>query len=357
MEKNWTLREELYRVFHQWPSMIAFALVGCLLGWIIAFLWPSYHRATARIYVALDPYRAYSDAAFLALSKPKFRNIDDYKNWQLSQLEYVIYLDTFMDDTLARLRQEDPYWEGISREELREMLRADWHTTGIWELNADHLQAHHASQAAAAWGQVTLEKVQAAVQAARDTFMIDQERQVVVDERIQSERRLEALVAAGISLEQLRATIPESESGGVLSPNERKHLYAQVVNIADFTPAWSGVLNAFPAEEASSDAYQDWVDSVLAAIDTELPHLEARITTLNDQQVVLQSEYDKVANASYGLSPNITFERIENLPAGILRPSSQFMLLGGFIGFTLWILLQVVRIARKGYPRRGQLAE
>lgn len=351
MDKDWTLREELYRVFHQWPSMIAFALVGCLLGWVAALLWPSYHRATARIYVAIDPYRAYSDAAFLALSKPKFRNIDDYKNWQLSQLEFVIYQDTFMDDTLAWLRREDPYWEAVSRDELRGMLQADWHTTGIWELNAEHEEAQRASQAAAAWGQVALGKVQAAVQAARDTFMIDQERQEIVDERIQSERRLEALIAVRNSLEQWRATAPESGSDEVLSSTEREHLYARVVGIAQFNPTWTEVLNAFPAEQAPTSAYQDWIDSILAAIGAEMPLLEARITTLKEQQVVLQSEYDGVANASQGLSPNITFEGLENLPAEVLRPTSQFMLLGGFSGFFLWILVQVVRVARKGYPR------
>ena len=158
MKKDWTIREEFYKAFHQWPSMIAFFLLGCLLGWLAYFVWPPNYQATAQISVGLNPYRTFSDTAFLALAKPKFRNLDDYKNWQMSQLETIIYTNQFIDPTLDLLRTEDPYWQAIDREELRSMLSVGWRTTGLWDLKAEHREALRATQAAESWSKVTIDR-------------------------------------------------------------------------------------------------------------------------------------------------------------------------------------------------------
>jgi hypothetical protein len=77
---SWSLSEELYRSFHQWPRISLFFVIGCLVGWLITWLLPANYRASAIVYVALNPYRTYEDANFLANVNPEYTNLDDYKN-------------------------------------------------------------------------------------------------------------------------------------------------------------------------------------------------------------------------------------------------------------------------------------
>jgi hypothetical protein len=354
MKKDWTLREALYIALHQWPSMVAFFALGCLLGWIASFFWPSYYRGTTQIYIGLNPYRAYSDSIFLALAQPKYGNVDDYKNWQMSQLDSIIYLDHFIDSTLAALRQQDPYWNAIDAGQLRDMLVADWRSAGTWDLNAEHREPQRASQAAAAWGQVIIENVQAAVEAARETSMIDQERQEIVTERIQIEQRAQAIQSAQAALTAWNVSalgIARASPDTTLTNPDRASLYAIVAQVSDFTPAWMSVLDAFPGHDATLPAYLAWAEQVLATINAELTLLGERYASLSAQSESLETQYNQVADASLGLSANIAIEGLEQLPARLIRPSSQFILVGGILAFLLWLVWQMMRIARKEYER------
>jgi hypothetical protein len=50
----------------------------------LSYAWPSHSRATSQIYLALNPYRRYSDAMFEALANPRYSNLDNYQYWQMS---------------------------------------------------------------------------------------------------------------------------------------------------------------------------------------------------------------------------------------------------------------------------------
>lgn len=349
MKKDWTIREELYKTFHQWPSMIAFFLLGCLLGWIAYFVWPPKYQATAQISVGLNPYRTFSDTAFLALAKPKFRNLDDYKNWQMSQLETIIFINQFIDPTLDQLRKEDSYWQAIDRDELRSMLSVGWRTTGLWDLKAEHSEALRATQAAEAWSKVTIDKVKSAIQAARNTFMIDQERQEIIKTRLEAQHRVEALKATKATLQEWEKSVQNADPDQPLTYQEREEIIAQVAQIADFTPSWLEILNSFPEQKAPTSAYLGWLASTFPSIDSEISFLETQSAGLSNQEIELQAEYDKAANANLGLSPNIAIEEVEYLPAESTYTSSQFILIGGLMGFFVWIFAQLIRVGRKEY--------
>jgi hypothetical protein len=94
-------------IIHRWPTLIAFTLIGCLVGWGVSLFYPPFYRATASLYVGLNPYRAFNDTTFLALANPDYTNIDDYNNWQMSQLNAAIYLDEIIQTTLDRLQERD----------------------------------------------------------------------------------------------------------------------------------------------------------------------------------------------------------------------------------------------------------
>jgi hypothetical protein len=351
MKKDWTLREELYKAFHQWPSLLVLFALGCLLGWVSSFILPSYYRATTQIYVGLNPYRSYSDSIYIALAHPKYGNLDDYKNWQMSQLESVIYLDHFLGTTLDKLRKEDPFWNEFSLDELRQILIAEWRTAGTWDLIAEHPDEQRAAQASAAWSRVATENVKFAVDAARETFLIDQELNETISERVHSERRVEILKAARTRLIQWHTSVGDADPDARISNYERGQVYSMVGNVAGLTPAWTDLLNTFPPEDAPLNAYIDWIERAIATIDAELPLLEEQIELLKETQARKQAEYGEAANASLGISPNISIEGLDELPTQKMRSSSRAMLIGGIIGFLAWIFVQIVWSARKEYDQ------
>src|SRR3990170_5273401 len=187
--RSWVLSEEVYRSLHRWPKLIAYFLIGCLVGWGSSFIYPPSYRATDSLFVGLNPYRAFDDTTFLALANPDYTNLDDYNNWQMSQLNAAIYLDEIIQSTLDRLQEQDDAWRSVDSVELRKMLRAEWRTAGEWNLIAEDRQPNLATQAARTWGEVVLERINDGVRASRNAFMIDQEMQAVATQRVKAEQR------------------------------------------------------------------------------------------------------------------------------------------------------------------------
>ncbi len=201
MNNKWSLSEEIYRAFHRWPTLAGVILLGCLAGWLVSFLMPPYYRAITYIYVALNPYRTYSDTNFLALARPKYSNIDDYKDWQMTQLESVIYLDEFILETLDRLRETNPDWQDFTAAELREILEADWRSAGTWSLIANSPDSDLAEQASSTWSAVVVERVRVAIESARQTFVIDQDLQAISEQIHLNSLRVDELERAQNQME------------------------------------------------------------------------------------------------------------------------------------------------------------
>jgi hypothetical protein len=196
LNKHWTLREALYITFHNWPLLFACIIIGALLGFGLSYIWPSYYRASSNIYIGLNPYRKFSDTNFEALANPKYSNLDNYHYWQMSQLNSVILMDSYLAATLDRLRQVDPYWQTVDLAQLRGMLETEWRSSGTWSMIANHPNRLFAQQAARAWSDVVVEQVPQAVSAARDTFRIDQELQANENAILQATLRQRELSAA-----------------------------------------------------------------------------------------------------------------------------------------------------------------
>ncbi|MBN1145827.1 MAG: hypothetical protein JXA78_01125, partial [Anaerolineales bacterium] len=347
MNRYWKLREEFYRVFHRWPSMVALFFVGCAFGWAISFLWPTYYRATAQIFVGLNPYRTFEDATFMALTAPQYRNIDNYHHWQMSQLEMFIYLSDVIQDTLAELCQADPYWETITASQLREMLSVEWRSAGKWELIAEHHDAEHARQAAEAWSIAARKHVNQAVASARDTFMIDQELQEVASEKLEASARRRDLYAAKYALlawQEASKGLPPDQP---IDPAEQWRVLFLTTRPAQYTPFWITVLDEQPAPDAPLQVYTEWVIQILPVIDDELASLDQRIDTLEQQHAELSEQYSLASANSSGLSPSIEIEGVETIEPQIVRPTSSFPLIGGVLGLLIWGFIQLVIITTR----------
>lgn len=347
MDKKWSLSEEIYRAFHRWPSLAGVILAGCLAGWLISYLMPPYYRAISYIYVALNPYRTYSDTNFLALARPRYSNIDDYKDWQMTQLESVIYLDQFILETKSRLDELDPDWQAFSVDQLREILEADWRSAGTWSLIANSADAGHAEQAASVWAEVVVEGVDAAVESARQTFMIDQELQAKAELLQELALRKEELETASANLDNLSGEAGLLATDQPLNTRLRLQILSQVTRMAEFSPIWMDLLDKQPGEPDTPGTYSEWIEQAQVVMDQEILATQLHIQELEQSKSSLSTLYREKADASLGLSPNLEIEALQKGIPERIRPTATLIILGGTTAFLLWVLFQLIIITRK----------
>jgi len=346
LKNTWTLREALYTIFHNWPTLLACIIIGSLLGWGLSYVWPSYYRASSDIYIGLNPYRKFSDTNFEALTNPKYSNLDNYHYWQMSQLNSVITMDSYLEPTLDRLRQADPYWQTIDVAQLRGMLETEWRSSGTWSLIANHPSWQHAQQAARAWSDVVVEQVPQSVAAARETFQIDQKLQSNEDALLQATLRQRELSAAQKDLQEWRKTVQDTPSTSAVTPAQRWQLLATITRLADYSPVWMNVLQGQPAADAKAQAYLDWIDQTLPVLEDEAATMGQRVNYLNQQQIDLATQYSQASQKSLSFSPNIEIQRKEDSKPLKMRPTSTLILVGGITGLLLGLLLQLVFMTR-----------
>jgi hypothetical protein len=351
MNRTWSLRDEYYRLFHRWPVMLVFFALGCLLGGLLAYLWPAYYKASREIYVGLNAYRAYSDVNFLALAKPRYANIDNYQYWQMNQLNTILSMDVVLQETLDELRLQDSYWAGVDIPGLRRLLDTDWRTAGAWNLNVSHPDQQRALQALDVWSNIAEKHVQAAVKSARHTFMIDQQLEQAAQGLFTARQRQQALAASQAALQawlEGSARLPQDQP---LTPTEKWKVFSAASALALDDPAWRAILDSQPDPDASPEAYRQWITRVLEQIELEQAALPPRLASLEQERAALEERYDVESELSLGLSPNIEIEQFGPQSARLVRPSTTLILVGGFVGLLLWLLVELIRITQRVQAR------
>lgn len=346
MTRTWSLAEQIYRSFHGWPIMLAFCLAGGLIGWLAASLWPATYRATADIDVALNPYRYYEDTNFQALLRPKYSNLDDYKSWQMSQLMAAIYRDEIIEETLRRLQSQDTAWQAVGSQELRSMLDTNWRTAGKWSLVAEHEHPELVEQAALTWREVVLDRMVPAIAASRQAIFTDEAVQALIQKQVDGEERLSRLQAAQAAIEQWQAELAGLPPDQPLDTTQRWPILALVTGLAEFSPDWTALLAAQPAEADSPGAYAAWLAQVSVALQSESSILRESLQELLSEQDRLKAQFDEQSKQSMALSPSIEIAALDQVSRATIRPQSLLALVGGILGFLIWLLLELVKIAR-----------
>lgn len=344
---NWRLSEALYKALHLWPMLLIFCLVGALLGWGASRIWPPTFRTRAQVFVSLNPYRVYSDSQFLALVYPQYTNVDDYKNWQMSQLSSVLLTDDILEETLNDLRLEDSYWNDISLASLRHMLRAEWRTAGIWTLLADSKSAKRSNQAVRAWSRNAVSGVKQAIFASEQLIQVDEALQKIINEKTDNNLLQQEYQISKQALQDWLQSIETLPQDQPLPATERWKILYLAGRITQFSPAWLELLADQPDESASPPAYIDWVNQLLVAIEAELPILAEQGQYLEEQRGQFGAQYDQLQEASLGLSSNLVIKSIEKSPPEVIRPTTLMVLIGTITGFLAWLYWLFAYITRQ----------
>lgn len=353
---EWNLGREILSITHNWPWPVLAFLLGSLVGWGISFLSHPIYRAETRINVT------YSADAF-------YRNPDDYKNWQMRQLDLLTSAPDVLAETLARLQAQDAYWQSVSLEDLQDSLHASWRNTGVWRLVAGDQQPERAAQAALTWTGVILETYRAASQAAAEILPYDVQFKAIAYQQARIQARLENLSQVQTALLAQRAALSQAaEQAGDAAPgldeSQRWRLYALAAQAAGSDPVWQSLLEtarveADGAENGGTNSIPEvpppgsppaaclpWIDSVLATISAEMETLPGQAAALDTQRTKLFEQYQQTITRSRGLSSTLVvdwpFSGIWQTE--VVRPSGLMILVGGLLGLLAWGVFWLVRL-------------
>jgi len=340
------LREEVFRVTHRWPVVLVFCLIGVLFGWVISVLWPSSYRAAKEIYVGLNAYRALSDRNATEFANTQFNNLDDYKNWQMANLNAIVKSEMILAETLRRLQSQDGYWQKISQNDLADMLSVYWRNAGKWRLVAESRESVRSVQAVAAWHEVILERVHNAIQQSQQVMILDGDLQAINAAQAGVTVRLAALDQLGDEMRAQMETASHWPSDQTLGQEDRWLLQAPLVQSSvgfNLQP----LLDAFPASDAQAPSYVEWLNRVRVALDSEAQSLQAQMIALEAQKALVVDQYRQASQNSFGLSANLQIERIsDDLPQPYaIRPTGMLVFVGGLLGLLFWALFMFARLS------------
>jgi len=348
MTEEWSLRDEIFYTAHRWPVISLFCLAGVLVGWLVSILVPSPYSATKELYVGLSIYRASEDENNTRFSGIAFNNADDYKNWQMANLNTMVLMDPIVDYMLTVLRENDPYWQTVSSRELAGMLHVYWRNAGKWRLVAENEEAERASQMVTLWEETAVPLINYAVSQAQQVMALDLQmdelaakQASLLEESAKKGTLYQELIAAQAFLNNLS---PEQ----VLNELERWQVWLPVSKVVS-SPEYIEILNTFPIEPAPAAAYQPGLDKALVVMELEMRALDEQILQINTKSADLAAEYALASTQSMGFSPNLKVDRITDEKPLItrVRPTGVSVLVGAGLGFILWLLLSFVRINKK----------
>lgn len=336
MSNNWNLRTEILEISHRWPLPFIAFLIGSLLGIGISFLLPSPYRAESDLYVAYN-----ADAVY--------RNPDDYKNWQLGELEAFTFSEHILAETLDRLKAQDSYWENATTKKLRTTLYTYWRNAGKWRLVAENSDPKHTTQLVRTWREVIIDEVTGATSQAAVMLDLSNQIQSVLNSKVAVDMQLSELTQMN---EALQTWVEEAEGQNAQRPLEtleRWHLQTVVTRFAAYNPVVLPLLEEIPPSDAPAQDYLPWVEKFAAVVEDDLAIAQEQSTALTKQHDELTRSWEQASDASHGLTAFLVVEPLSenDLAAKPARLTSQLALVGGLLGVLIWGLFWL------GRPIRG----
>ena len=348
MKYELSLRDEILQISHRWPIIFSFCLIGVLIGLGVSLFWPTTYRVSKEIYVGINPYQALTDRNASEHAGIQFNNPDDYKNWQMANLNVLIQMDWMIDETLSNLQDQDDYWNEVGREDLARMLKVNWRNAGKWRLVAESDDPARAAQALTVWHDTVIKNVQNAVSEARNTLALDTQLQSFSSDQTRAISRLAELIQLRETIAAHQKTASAWHADYQPSQDEHWELWYTVAQ-ADLDPAWEPHLSAFPIDGSPASSYLNWLNQTTIVLDQDIQTLEAQSKVLQVHIDETSARYKDASNKSYGLSGNLQVEKIRRrLPEQYaVRPTGLLILVGGILGLLLWVILWLGRAALK----------
>ena len=336
MVTNWTVRDEILSLSQRWHWLVSAFLLGSLLGWGISWILPPVYQAQVELYVAIN-------------ADTEFTNPDDYKNWQMGQLDAFIMSENVIQGLLSQLQDLDADWDGYTVQDLRPMLSVRWRNAGKWRLVVTANESEKASMLAQVWHDVVLEQVSEAIVHAGRFGQVDRELDAVTYELLLTREHTLGLNQANDALSSWRDDMLQSQSTTPLDQVERWHLQSLAARLSFPDRTLQDILADMPPPDAGVQDYPVWVEQVLGSLEENLglqQEWERELLARQEQLSQLWAEEEVMA---HGLSAYLHIEPLTG--AGVTvqaaRTPAIAALVGGFLGMIGWVAARLSRLPAK----------
>jgi hypothetical protein len=319
---SFDFRQRILILAHQWPYPLAAFFIGALLALGIALLIPPGYAAETRLGVSY-----HADAIF--------RNSDDFKNWEIGQLNTIILSAPVLDRTLQNLQAEDSFWGDFSAGDLYPELNVYWQNVGTWRLVATAGDAAHARQLVKAWKEAALGVVGEALSQSAELTNLNLEIQAITRAEIDNQLRLAELTQIQASLSDWQTAADQGQSPDELQRWRMQYLVAQI------TPsegASLGLLQSFPAGGSAPEDYTTWLGKALAATSEQIAIVQSQAPLITQRKGEITQQWQAAYAASQGLSSYLQVETLPDYQDSVhaQRSNALMALVGGLLGFLAW---------------------
>jgi hypothetical protein len=349
--KEWVLRDEILAAFHRWPVIVIFALAGALIALVAAYFWPAPYRANLEISVELNPYRVLDDQYLPAFTNAEFRNVDDYKHWQMLQLSIVVTSDPYISETLDRLRKVDPYWESVNQQDLRNMLTAEWRNAGVWLLSANTDSMARSVHAVDTWRDVILDLTQEIIDSSQELFDLELSLRSLNDDLVENQVQTAVLKGSLQLLREFKADLIDQDQDTSVSNQVHQELFTLATQITEIIPGKAQVTNGFPENNSAVSDYLIWIEQCQSFIEDKIRSLQVESDLLVAEISSLSSQWETALQEGQGLAATLNLGNRKSTPPEVrqIRSYGLAALIGSMVGLLLWIVVFLVKVTRKGY--------
>lgn len=348
---EWRLRDEILASAHRWPMIVVFAMAGALIGLIAAFIWPAPYQANLELSVELNPYRVLDDQYLSAFTNAEFRNIDDYKHWQMMQLSILVLSDPYMTETLNRLRQIDPFWNSVNEQELRTMLAANWRNAGVWLLSAKSDSESRAVEAVEVWRNVVIDLSAEAIRNSQSLFQIELKLRALNDQLVQNQLALASLEDLQRTILDYQDELGKLDQGAVLPTEYHQEMLVKRIQLAEILPGEFEEGNIFPKLNAPVREYAAWLDLISDYIGDQILAFKMRENILTQEISDVTSLWKAGLENAQGLSATLNLAKRSNTSPAVNQSKSYGLaaMIGAILGILSLIIVFLYQITRKAY--------
>ncbi|MFO7943657.1 MAG: hypothetical protein R6U51_05080 [Anaerolineales bacterium] len=350
---EWTVRQKIISIMNQWYLIFLAFIVSAGVAWGGIHIWPSQHQASTTVYVGIEIKRVFDVSSMATYAKTEPFNIDDYKNWQLSQLESMARSEIVAKETLAALREVDPYWMKISPQEFQTLQSIAWRDMGTWRLTISLSDPERAAQAVKTWSSEFVEYASSLISKADSAFSLDGELRALNVQQVGLKMELSEFERIEEGLTEFQSNISRMDEDQTLDPLLRWELWGLTTGPADHTPLWTEVLDQFPEADERSVEYMAWIESFLGVLSTQKEINQETLMELEQKEEALTERFVQETQKSKGLSSSLY---IENAPFPVsihsVSPDALAALLGGCLGVIIYLMGFMIFTEIKGNKER-----
>jgi hypothetical protein len=334
MKTTWTIQEELITLGRQWPLLTLAFLAGSLLGWLLTMLLPPTYRASAQLYVAFN--------GDVIVTTP-----DDYKNWQMRQLETFLVSEPVIAELREVLRTNVTGIDDNILQLLPRQLSIGWQNAGKWTLIAEDSRPEIAEAVAGAWVATALQQISTAQPHAEAVLQLERNLRIITNQRYIVRQRQAILAETRLALEVWQVRLDNAAEAAPLGELEHWRLLTLVSQAVGNDPAGNELIASAPDADAPLQDFAAWVARALVSMEQMNGAADALVTQLAEQESDLYAQWLAEEQAARGIT---TFLYVEPLAGGQVtlqqtRTAGMAAVVGGFCGLIAYLLFRLAWVS------------